>query len=167
MSITHVDSQSISQYLNIPYSDPKRWVTVYPIYLNKRVTIDAGRRVPLDCGVDYPTLTDIIDAINSTIQLQCIVEQKKHYSRNPYDNVGRVKIQLRNDDGTPIQSFIHNKSQLLRALCSTINDNPSRKSRVAADELAEKKFNEKYISSATITHNNGKSGKKVQKSKKK
>lgn len=85
-----------------------RWICVYPAYLNARKTLSEGRRVGKTRAVDNPLCTEIRDVCASQ-NLEVELESNKHYPReSARDQIhsGRVRVQLRNEDGTPLNPSI-------------------------------------------------------------
>ncbi|EUB63822.1 Signal recognition particle protein [Echinococcus granulosus] len=85
------------------HSDKERWICIYPVYLNSRVTRAKGRKVSMEQGVDNPKHTEIC-AILQNMGLQHLAENKVHSrERDPAEtqNRWRVRVQLKNDDGSP------------------------------------------------------------------
>lgn len=81
---------------------------VYPAYLNAKKTLAEGRRVPKSKAVDKPLCSEIRDVCLSQ-QLEVQVEGSKLYSRELVKDdihVGRVRVQLKNDDGSPLNASI-------------------------------------------------------------
>ncbi|EDO48060.1 predicted protein [Nematostella vectensis] len=101
-------------YLSDDPASKDRWVTVYPAYLNSRRTVCQGRRVPKAKAVDNPTVSEIRDICTSQ-NLSCELENNKFYPKESAKDVvckGRVRIQLKNSDGTPVNADIPNRKAL-------------------------------------------------------
>ena len=85
------------------HSEIARWVCIYPCYLNSKKSLAEGRKVPMSIAVENPTVAEIKDIlINAGFKMA--IENKVHPRElykfeMPYR--GRVRIQLKNDDGTP------------------------------------------------------------------
>ena len=83
-------------------------MVVYPAYLNGKKTLAEGRRVPKSMAVDKPLCSEIKDVCLSQ-QLGVVVEGTKLYSRElikDHIHIGRVRVQLKNDDGSPLNANI-------------------------------------------------------------
>ena len=79
-----------------------RWICIYPAYFNSNKTRQEGRLLPKSKCVANPTYLEIRDVL-MTAGYQPIVENKtypRERSRE-LDFRGRIRVQLRNDDGTP------------------------------------------------------------------
>ncbi|KAL3072827.1 hypothetical protein niasHS_017801 [Heterodera schachtii] len=91
-----------------PYSDPSRWVAIYPLYIDASKSLAQGRRIPKAKAVNNPTCQEIFDVLNH-VGLRCELEQKKTHPRaqsrgaaNPkqqQQEEGRIRVQLKGDDG--------------------------------------------------------------------
>lgn len=80
-----------------------RWVCIYPAYIDSSRTRAAGRRVPKNRAVDKPTITEICDVLAAASFN--IGAEPKFYPRESSkeeEHRGRVRVQLRNEDGTPV-----------------------------------------------------------------
>ena len=117
--------------LEFAVSDERRWQTVYPVYLNKDKTIAEGRRLPLDIGIDHPTCADIMSVCDN-LDLPHKLEESKCYSRDFYQR-GRVRVQLKQTNGSSCNSAIHNNKQLFRVLARQIPMLPQREANRKAD----------------------------------
>uniref|UniRef100_A0A182ITH7 Uncharacterized protein n=1 Tax=Anopheles atroparvus TaxID=41427 RepID=A0A182ITH7_ANOAO len=109
------------------YSDRERWVCIYPAYINRKKTRQEGRRMPKEMCVDDPgaqEIRDVLQAANFNVLLEF-----KQYSREQSRELhhrGRIRVQLRHDNGTPLNSEYPSRDSLLMYLGKTI---PMLKSR--------------------------------------
>jgi len=89
------------------------------------VLLAEGRRVPKHKAVENPTPFEIRDVL---AQAGCDIGlENKLYPREVDRNVrGRIRVQLKNDDGTPILPHFPTRQSLLEYLCEMI---PKLKSR--------------------------------------
>ncbi len=126
-------SPSIS---TLPYSDKSRWQTIYPIYLNRAKKQSEGRRVPLSKSVDRPSVIDLGE-ICLQLRLPYLIEGNKCYCRD-YTQRGRIRVQLKQSDGTAYNANIHNKNQFLLYAGENIPKLKNYNSRVEAAIKAEK-----------------------------
>jgi signal recognition particle subunit SRP19 len=89
------------------HSDQSRWICIYPTYLNSKKSVAEGRRVPMKCCVENPTCTEIRDVLQHA-GLNCLLENHRVHPRelNKYELLfkGRVRVQIKNDDNTPIKA---------------------------------------------------------------
>uniref|UniRef100_A0A915M170 Signal recognition particle 19 kDa protein n=1 Tax=Meloidogyne javanica TaxID=6303 RepID=A0A915M170_MELJA len=107
-----------------PYSDQKRWITIYPAYIDAKKSTGEGRRIRKDKAVERPTSQEIYDIVNH-LGFNCVLEKDKMYPRDT-DQRGRVRVQTRNDDGTFIKKEFQTKGALFLHLAEMI---PKLKSR--------------------------------------
>lgn len=85
--------------MGICYFD--RWICVYPAYIDSHKTRAEGRRIPKNKAVERPTVKEICDILLAA-QFKVGVE-RKFYPRDgskEEDRCGRVRIQLKNEDGS-------------------------------------------------------------------
>uniref|UniRef100_A0A8V0Y5V7 Signal recognition particle 19 kDa protein n=1 Tax=Gallus gallus TaxID=9031 RepID=A0A8V0Y5V7_CHICK len=96
----------------------RRFICIYPAYLNNKKTIAEGRRIPIDKAVENPTSTEIQD-VCAAVGFNVLLEKNKMYPREWNRDVqyrGRVRIQLKQDDGNPcLPQFPTRKSVMLYA----------------------------------------------------
>nr|CAB3266571.1 signal recognition particle 19 kDa protein-like [Phallusia mammillata] len=95
---------------------------IYPAYLNSKKTLANGRRVPKEKGCENPTCNEIKDVCASA-GLKPIVENKL-YPRELYRGDalyrGRIRVMLKNPDGSLVNDMIPDKKSLLLYLGSMI-----------------------------------------------
>ncbi|XP_009474151.1 PREDICTED: signal recognition particle 19 kDa protein, partial [Nipponia nippon] len=95
-----------------------RFICIYPAYLNNKKTIAEGRRIPIDKAVENPTSTEIQD-VCAAVGFNVLLEKNKMYPREWNRDMqyrGRVRIQLKQDDGNPcLPQFPTRKSVMLYA----------------------------------------------------
>ncbi|KAI6182341.1 hypothetical protein M3Y97_00369800 [Aphelenchoides bicaudatus] len=98
-----------------PYSDTQRWVCVYPVYLNSKRTLENGRRIPKDKAVEDPTVGEIVDILKHA-GLNCLLEKGKMHPRDQIREPnfqGRIRVQLKNDDGSFCNEDFQTRKRLL------------------------------------------------------
>lgn len=79
----------------------RRWICIYPAYINSKKTLAQGRKIAKEKCVENPTHQEIRDVILAA-GLKVGVENKL-YSRERSKELlyrGRIRVQLRNDDGS-------------------------------------------------------------------
>ncbi|VEN43137.1 unnamed protein product [Callosobruchus maculatus] len=84
------------------YSEKERWICIYPAYINSKKTIAEGRRIAKSKCVENPTHQEIRDVLVAA-GFKVGVENKL-YSRERSKEMlyrGRIRLQLKNDDGSP------------------------------------------------------------------
>ncbi|VDL68532.1 unnamed protein product [Nippostrongylus brasiliensis] len=85
-----------------PFSDEKRWVVIYPTYIDSKKSLQQGRRIPKELAVENPTSTEIHDVLSAT-GLNPVLERGKLHPREQDrepEKLGRVRVMLKNDDGS-------------------------------------------------------------------
>ena len=87
-----------------------------------------GRRVPHSKAIERPTIVDIAE-IAIQLDLPYVIEQDKGYPRD-YMQLGRVRVQLLDDNGKPLNPKIKNKKQFLSYCCDNIEKLKNRPARV-------------------------------------
>jgi signal recognition particle subunit SRP19 len=104
------------------HADQCRFVCVYPAYINGKKTRAQGRRVGKAKAIDNPTVNEIRDILENA-GLTILVEPNRLYpreeSREPQQR-GRVRVQLKNVDGTLLKEQFKNKDDLLFYLVDMI-----------------------------------------------
>jgi len=106
-------------------SDTKKWVVIYPVYLNAKKTIAEGRKIGVSNAVDNPT-TNEISEVCKYLGLECVIEPDKAYARD-YTLRGRVRVRIKNETGA-VNAEIKTKNALLVKLGSLI---PKLQTRVS------------------------------------
>ncbi|KAG4077478.1 hypothetical protein HA402_002905 [Bradysia odoriphaga] len=137
------------------HSEAERWICIYPAYINSKKSRQEGRRLPKDNCVENPTFQEIKDVL-SVCNVRFGVENKL-YPRERSKELqfrGRIRIQLRNDDGTPFNPQFPTRDSLMLHLGSMI---PQLKSRQGGARAAEVQPQQ---SSASGGSKKGKGGKR-------
>ncbi|CBQ68602.1 related to SEC65-signal recognition particle subunit [Sporisorium reilianum SRZ2] len=100
----------------------KKWVSVYPIYFDAKRHYGKGcRRVSYEKSSPFPTQLWIAKAVGR-LQLKYVQEPYKTHPQD-WENPGRVKVQLFNDEGEPVNSRFAGKKQLFDAIAETLQPN--------------------------------------------
>uniref|UniRef100_A0A0D9WZQ7 Signal recognition particle 19 kDa protein n=2 Tax=Leersia perrieri TaxID=77586 RepID=A0A0D9WZQ7_9ORYZ len=128
-------------------SSIKKWNIIYPVYLNSKKTVAEGRRIAAGKACPDPTCVEIADCC-SYLKIPHAIELDKAYPRD-FFQVGRVRVQLKKEDGSAINPAIKTKKQLLIQIAELV---PKHHGRTKKQEPA--------ASSAAGTSKGGKSGKK-------
>ncbi|WVN89295.1 uncharacterized protein L203_104516 [Cryptococcus depauperatus CBS 7841] len=115
------------QFGNATFSgDPgicKEWNSVYPLYFDAKVSINAGRRVPRALSVWWPLASHIAQACKA-LDLPVVLEADRYHPAN-WENPGRSKVQIIKD-GKYVNPVIRNRTQLYKHLADQIRQqNPS------------------------------------------
>ncbi|KAL5291006.1 SRP19 family protein [Megaselia abdita] len=116
----------------LKHSDPERWVAIYPAYINSKKTRQDGRRIPLEQCVENPTYSEIRDVLTTT-KLQVGVENKQYPRERSKELLyrGRIRVQLKNDDGTPVNPEFPTRESLLVYIGEKIPQLKSRQNKPA------------------------------------
>uniref|UniRef100_A0AAF5DCB0 Signal recognition particle 19 kDa protein n=1 Tax=Strongyloides stercoralis TaxID=6248 RepID=A0AAF5DCB0_STRER len=105
-------------YSRRPHSDPSKWICIYPLYLNSTKTIKEGRVISKNFACENPTSKEICSILSSE-GLNVIEEPNKMHpldGNHLYYAQGRVRVQLKNDDGSFCnQKFKNRKDLFIRA----------------------------------------------------
>eukprot|EP00485_Elphidium_margaritaceum_P013518 CAMPEP_0202732496 /NCGR_PEP_ID=MMETSP1385-20130828/187688_1 /ASSEMBLY_ACC=CAM_ASM_000861 /TAXON_ID=933848 /ORGANISM="Elphidium margaritaceum" /LENGTH=279 /DNA_ID=CAMNT_0049398813 /DNA_START=30 /DNA_END=870 /DNA_ORIENTATION=- len=112
--------------------DPKRWLCVYPCYLNKAKTVPEGRKIAKQYCVEQPHPSDMAECCKY-FGLPFYVELNKTHPRDFFHR-SRVRVLLKNKDGSLRRQDIPNKNALLIALGKTIPKLESRKVRLQREQ---------------------------------
>ena len=117
------------------HSEAERWICIYPAYLNSNKTRQEGRLLPKDKCVPNPSYLEIRDVLMAA-GYQPIVENKQ-YPRERSREVefrGRIRVQLRNDDGTPHLPQFPTRESIMVHLGEMIPKLKSRQSKPGGQE---------------------------------
>ncbi|PIK43616.1 putative signal recognition particle 19 kDa protein [Apostichopus japonicus] len=112
-------------------ADERRWICIYPAYINSKKSSEEGRKVSKADGVENPTTNEIRDVCQA-LEFNVTVEANKMYSRDQNRDPqfkGRVRVQLKNEDGSPVLADIPNRKALYRKLGELIPKLKSRQQR--------------------------------------
>lgn len=83
-----------------------RWICIYPAYLNNKKTLAEGRIVPKKYAVENPTHHEILEVVKAS-GFNAEVEDKQYPRECSKEWLfhGRIRVQLKNDDGTPVNEM--------------------------------------------------------------
>jgi len=130
MAAGHSAANVLSWSPDKTHSDFERWVCIYPAYINSKKTIAQGRRIPKEKAIENPTHQEIRDVLVAA-GLKVGVENKL-YSRERSKELlfrGRIRVQLKNDDGTPVNTEYPTRESLMFHLGEMIPKLKSRQSK--------------------------------------
>ncbi|KAI5727355.1 hypothetical protein M8J77_001259 [Diaphorina citri] len=122
------------------HTDVERWVCIYPAYINRKKTLAEGRRIPKAKAVDNPTYKDIDDVL-STTGLKYHIENKlypREISKEHFVR-GRARVQLKNDDGSPVNPDFPTREAVMLHLGALIPKLKSRQGKQANSEQNQQK----------------------------
>jgi len=110
------------------------WPIVWPVYIDSKKTYKQGRRLPLSKCVSTPTPQELGEAAKS-LGLTYVVELNKCYPRD-FFLVGRLRVKLKNEDGTFVHPEIHTKEQLMKHLCVVLSKSTTRQASQNSTETS-------------------------------
>ena len=87
----------------------KKWRILYPLYFDKKVSREAGRKVPADKALDMPDVDDFRRVLTE-LNVPFVIEINKSHPSDFFCK-GRVRYNLFKDDGkTPHNADVPNSS---------------------------------------------------------
>lgn len=114
-------------------------VMLYPSYIDKKMSIFKGRKIPLEFCVENPNISEIGEALVQ-LKLEGVCSFYRRHPRN-FWNFGRVSVQFFKDDENgkkvPIYPEYPKRKHLFKAVANRINEN---RSKLSSKEL-EKRIN--------------------------
>ncbi|XP_066595776.1 signal recognition particle 19 kDa protein [Prorops nasuta] len=115
--------------------DPERWVCIYPLYINNKKSLAEGRKLAKDKCVENPTHQEIRDVLVAA-GFNVGVENKLHPRERSRELLyrGRIRVQLKNADGTPLRSEFPTRDSLLLHLGTTIPKLKTRQGKQSSSE---------------------------------
>ncbi|KAF2880454.1 hypothetical protein ILUMI_25732 [Ignelater luminosus] len=117
------------------HSDRERWICIYPAYINSKKTIAQGRKITKEKCVENPTHQEIRDVLVAA-GLKVGVENKL-YSRERSKELlyrGRIRVQIKNDDGTPCDSKFPTRESVLYHLGDMIPKLKTRQTKSGGEQ---------------------------------
>ncbi|KAF5955008.1 hypothetical protein HYC85_007864 [Camellia sinensis] len=105
-------------------SNIKKWLILYPIYINSKKTIVEGRRISTSKACENPTCAEIGDCC-SHLKLPFAIEIDKAYPRD-FMQRGRVRVMLKKEDGTLSNAAISSRKQLMLRIAELVPRHPGR-----------------------------------------
>ncbi|CAH9131815.1 unnamed protein product [Cuscuta epithymum] len=130
---------------NVP--NLKKWIILYPVYINSKKTIAEGRRISVSKACENPTCAEIQDCCNH-LKVLSTIETEKAYPRD-YMQRGRVRVLLKREDGSLYNLAISSRKELMMHVAELVPRHPNRT-----------KKQEPASSAAAGTSKPGKGGKK-------
>lgn len=108
----------------------KKWVVVYPVYINSKKTVAEGRRISVSKACEAPTCLEIADCCKH-LKIPAVIEIDKAYPRD-FMQRGRVRVQLKNEDGTLYNPAITSRKQLMLQVADLVPKHPDRTKKQVA-----------------------------------
>ncbi|XP_058757307.1 signal recognition particle 19 kDa protein [Vicia villosa] len=128
----------------------KKWIVLYPVYINSKKTVAEGRRIGISKSCENPTCVEIGDCCNY-LKLPFAIEIDKAYPRD-FMQRGRVRVLLKKEDGTLINPAISSRKQLMLSIAEMV---PRHHGRTKKQETASAS-----TTTAGPSNKSGKGGKK-------
>lgn len=145
---------------------PISWICIYPAYLNSKKSRQEGRRLPKQHCVENPTFQEIKDVLTVT-KLNIGVENKLYPREKSKELLhrGRIRIQLKTDNGLPVNADFPTRDSVLLHLGTMIPQLKTRQGSRAssvpdAGQLAAQQQAQAGGSGAGGAKKGGKGGKK-------
>uniref|UniRef100_A0A0B6ZER9 Signal recognition particle 19 kDa protein n=1 Tax=Arion vulgaris TaxID=1028688 RepID=A0A0B6ZER9_9EUPU len=131
-----VPSQARPWSPDFKYTDRERWICIYPAYINSKKTLKEGRIIPKSKAVENPVCGEIRDVCFAAGFILGVENKVYPRETEPRDAKfrGRVRVQLKNEDGTPLLPEFPNRQSLLLYLGQTI---PKLKSRAQSQSSSQ------------------------------
>ncbi|XP_054798520.1 signal recognition particle 19 kDa protein-like [Prosopis cineraria] len=126
----------------------KKWIVLYPVYMNSKKTVAEGRRISSSKACENPTCAEIGDCC-SYLKLPFAIEIDKAYPRD-FMQRGRVRVLLKKEDGTPFDPSITSRKSLMLRIAEMV---PRHHGRAKKQEPTS-------TSAGTSSNKGGKGGKK-------
>lgn len=109
----------------------KKWIIIYPIYINSKKTIAQGRCISASKACENPTCIEIGDCC-SYLKLPFATELDKAYPRD-FMQRGRVRVLLKGEDGSLYNPAIGTRKQLMLQIAELV---PKHHGRTKKQEAA-------------------------------
>jgi Signal recognition particle 19 kDa protein len=97
---------------------PRHFSCLYPVYFDKTRSRAEGRKVGAELAVENPLARDIVDAVQM-LGLNAGLEPEKLHPKD-WANPGRVRVQVKNEDGQLANPKIKNSTWLIPLMVSTV-----------------------------------------------
>lgn len=108
---------------------------IYPAYINSKKSLAQGRRVAKEKCIENPTHQEMRDVLVAA-GLKVGVENKQ-YSRERSKELlyrGRIRVQLKNNDGAPLNSDFPTRESVMLHLCDMIPKLKVRQNKMSGDQ---------------------------------
>ena len=89
--------------------EEKKYVKVYPIYINKNVKYSKGRQINLELCVEKPDSMQIMKVCKELLGLTCRLQPNSH--PKDWEKMGRVLVQIKDKEGKLIKEEIKNSKK--------------------------------------------------------
>ena len=85
-------------------AEEKKYVKVYPIYIDKALKYSEGRKINKELCVENPRAKDISKVCEEILGLKCKLEGKSH--PRDWQKRGRVIVQIKDTEGKVIKDTL-------------------------------------------------------------
>ncbi|KAJ5736396.1 Signal recognition particle SEC65 subunit [Penicillium malachiteum] len=102
---------------------PRHFQCLYPVYFDKSRSRAEGRKVGAELAVENPLARDIVDAVQM-LGLKAGLEPEKLHPKD-WANPGRVRVLLKDEDGTLVNPGIKNKHHLFILVAQYLKAHPT------------------------------------------
>ncbi|KAJ5746883.1 uncharacterized protein N7511_008579 [Penicillium nucicola] len=102
---------------------PRHFSCLYPVYFDKTRSRAEGRKVGAELAVENPLARDIVDAVQM-LGLNAGLEPEKLHPKD-WANPGRVRVQVKNEDGKLANPKIKNKHHLYILVAQYLKAHPT------------------------------------------
>ena len=90
--------------------EEKKYVKVYPIYIDKNLKCSQGRKISSQSCTENPKVKDIEKVCKEILGLKCKVEAKSH--PRDWEKRGRVIVQIKDNDNKFIKEEINSSKYI-------------------------------------------------------
>lgn len=104
----------------------KAWSCLYPVYFDATKTMKQGRKVSVQHATRNPLAKAIADA-GKVIGFSVVFEPQKCHPAD-WSNPGRVRVELKDEQGRPTHHTIKTKPQLYAAVAKYLKSHPTQDS---------------------------------------
>lgn len=108
--------------------DISKFVQIWPIYINSKLTQQEGRRMTKESCCTDPTVSEMSEICQS-YNLRHVLEPYRQYPRSDM-KTGRIRVRIVNEDGSLCHEDIKSKKDLMRSMGEKISTLNSRKKRL-------------------------------------
>eukprot|EP00240_Pyramimonas_obovata_P011148 CAMPEP_0118932324 /NCGR_PEP_ID=MMETSP1169-20130426/9865_1 /TAXON_ID=36882 /ORGANISM="Pyramimonas obovata, Strain CCMP722" /LENGTH=144 /DNA_ID=CAMNT_0006874965 /DNA_START=55 /DNA_END=489 /DNA_ORIENTATION=+ len=103
-----------------------RRVIIYPPYLNSKLKVKEGRRIPVELACENPSCHEVFESV-LRLNFKAVLEDKC-YSRD-YMQRGRIRVEFKNENGEPVNPAIPTRRALLIEVGKLVPTTMARKKR--------------------------------------
>ncbi|ELP93253.1 signal recognition particle 19 kDa protein, putative [Entamoeba invadens IP1] len=115
--------------------ETKRWVVIYPAYMDSELKTSQGRKISKEDSIKSPSIFDLKKGCE-LLNLHFALERQK-YPRQQWV-MGRVRVELKDESNQPTSSY-KNKLAVIRAISKQIKVCREEAEKEAAKEAGKKK----------------------------